>query len=441
MEISLTNEQRQVLGEQMLLSMKLLQMSAAELDDYLRELSLENPLLEASPPEERSERHLSEVRSAVTRSKTGEASLDETEYLRSASIYDSLAGSVREQINTARVPELMRSQLLWLAGELDERGYLPEDAGDLRVFGGSRQMYDNAVTVLQSFEPAGVGARSLSECLRIQLRRLGAEDGLTDRLCGTEYLERLARGQFNALSKELGVPVARLAQAKELISTLEPRPSNGFSDGEAVPYIVPDVEVVADGAQFIVRTADRYMPSYRVDGYYARMAADESLTAEEREYFTAKLAQAKWAVGCVDRRREMLTECAKALVSIQRDFFTDGKSALRPATMTELADSLGVHPSTVSRAVSGKYLRCKWGVFPLSRFFARELGPEGGTGGELLDAIKEIIAGEDVRSPLSDRAIAEKLASRGLVVSRRTVAKYRDEACIPSAPARRERQV
>lgn len=439
MELSLTNEQKQILGEQMLLSMKLLQMSAAELDEYLRELSLENPLLEVAPPKERSERALGEVRSSFSRPRSGEASLEDTEHLRAAFIYESLADSVREQIMAVRVPALMRSQLLWLAGELDERGYLPEEEGDVRAFGGSRQMYDNAVAILQSLEPAGVGARSLSECLVLQLRRSGDDDELTLKLCGAEYLERLARGQLNALSKELGVSVAALDEAKKRIASLEPRPSNGFNDGEAVPYVVPDVEIVFDGKKLTAQTADRYMPAYRVDGYYARMAADKDLTPEEREYFTAKLAQAKWAVGCVDRRREMLTECASALLDIQRDFFADCKSALRPVTMTELADILGVHPSTVSRAVSGKYLRCRWGVFPLSHFFLRELGADGGTGVELRGAIKELIGAEDKTRPLSDRVICERLAARGLNVSRRTVAKYRDEASIPSAPARRVR--
>lgn len=419
-------------------SMQLLSMSAQELDKYLSELAEENPLLEVTPPKESRERRLPAASSGYTR-RSSAMSLEDGESLRPGFIYESLADDLREQIAGLRVPEVIRRQLRYLCAELDARGYLPEDAGDLAVFGNSPEMYENAVKVLQSLEPAGVGARSLQECLCIQLRRKGIKEELPYAVC-REHLEKLARGQLNAIAKELRVSIGEVAEARSVIAALEPRPSNGYTDGKAVPYAVPDVEVSGEDGKLRALSADRYIPSCGVCDFYARMAESEGLTDEEREYFRAKLAQAKWAVSCVDRRRDTLVACAEAILERQRGFFEDGVSALSPMTMTELADTLGVHPSTVSRAVKGKYLSCKWGVYPMSHFFVRELnGPDSGTGRDVLAGIKELIAGEDAAKPLSDRELAERLTQRGLDVSRRTVAKYRDEAMIPSAPGRRER--
>lgn len=439
MELTITKEQRQVLGEQMHQAMQLLQMNAQELEAYLENLSQENPLLEVKPPQERAERSLGSVPVGYRRREVRTESAEDLELLRPVHNYESLTGSLQEQIAALRVPELMRRELDWLRGELDERGYLPEDPGDLRPFGGSRERYENAVVAFQSLEPAGVGARNLSECLCIQLRRLGVKDELPYRLCESG-LERLARGQLNAVAAELGTTVRKVSEAKELIASLSPRPSNGYTDGEDVPYVLPDVEVTQGNAGPEVAAADRYMPTYGVDAFYAEMSRRESLTEEEREYFRAKLAQARWAINCVDRRRSMLLECARAVAERQADFFRDGASPLRPLTMTEVAESLGVHPSTVSRAVKGKYLSCKWGVFPLAGFFVQELSGGENTGRDVLEGVKKLIAAEDPEHPLSDRDIAEALERSGLSVSRRTVAKYREAALIPSAPGRRVRR-
>ncbi len=219
-----------------------------------------------------------------------------------------------------RVPALIRRELRWLAGELDERGYLPQDAGDLLVFGGSRERYENAVKSLQSLEPAGVGARSLAEWLCIQLSRRGVQDRLPFRICES-YLDRLAKGQLNHIAKELGLKVEQVEEAKKLISSLEPYPANGYTDGKAVPYALPDVEVLPDGAGGFGVAADRYMPTFGIDAFYAQMAEREDLTEEERDYFSAKLSQAKWAINCVSRRRDMLTACTGRSSRVRRHFF------------------------------------------------------------------------------------------------------------------------
>lgn len=438
LEITLRKETRLVLGQQMQLSMKFLQMTSTELEAHLREMALENPLLEESPPKARLDRPL---RTTSTSSGTKSSTSDDgpKEFAPPAPDYETLSSSMHDQIVALRIPEMIRRELLYLEGEMDSRGYLPEDCGNISVFGDSWERYENAVKIFQSLEPPGVGARSLSECLCIQLDRKGCKDELVYKIC-SDYLDRIAKGQLNHISRELGVSISSISAARDVISALEPRPSNGFADGGDTPYVLPDIEIIKTEHGFDVATADRYMPSYGVDAYYASMAERPGLSEGERSYFSDKLRQARWAINCVERRRDTLLACAAAIVDAQLAFFLDGISPMQSLTMTELAEKLDVHPSTISRAVRGKFLLCRWGVYPLSHFFAQELaGSDGGTAQGALAVIKELIDAEDPAKPLSDRELSELLTERGFEVSRRTVAKYRDEAMIPSAPGRRVR--
>lgn len=431
MKIRLEKEQRTVLSHQMQQSMKLLQMNSHELETYINELSMENPVIEIRPPREHAP--VGEGRYSP------HAGTDPN--IISCTIEDkphnTLSEAVKEQINYMRIPELLRRELLWLAEEMDERGYLPEDERELYPFGGSAERYENAVKVFQSLDPAGVGARSLSECLLLQLRRCGEENEVAERIC-LEYLDRLAKGQFKYIAKELDVSVRRVEDAKTLISGLEPTPSNGYYGGRQTIYVRPDVEVVQDNNGLAVAPADRYMPTYGIDAFYLSMSQREDLSLEERTYFQEKLAQAKWAMNCIDHRASMLMACSRKILEVQHEFFTDGATPLKPLTMAELASSLGVHTSTVSRTVRGKYISCQWGVFCLTDFFKKDAVGENMTEDEVLQMIKELIAAEAPDSPLSDKAIAERLGENGVRISRRTVAKYRENAMIPSTTVRRK---
>lgn len=427
MEIKLRHEVRQVMGQQMQLSMQLLQMSVQELDAYLRELSLENPLLEELPPQQ-VYRPLAVSRGHVPADEEGEEPIPDEKR-------GTLREFIREQVLSLRVPELMRRELLYLTNEMDERGYLPGDCVELEVFAGERERCENAIRVFQSLEPAGVGARSLSECLVIQLHRMGCTDEVAYEVC-ERFLDRLAKGQTNRIAQELGVKEQRVLRAKELIAALSPTPSNGFAENDAPGYILPDLELTRTEDGFELTTSDRYLPSYRIDAFYAAMAEKPGLSDEEREYFTEKLRQATWAVRCVERRRDMLLACAGAIVEAQADFFSDGVSPIKPYTMSELAGRLGVHVSTVSRAIRGKHISCRFGVYPLADFFQRE-SSGGVTAQGVLEELRSLIENEDSAHPLSDRALAEALQQKGCDVSRRTVAKYRDQAGIPAASGRR----
>lgn len=426
MNLELRQETRQVLSQQMQQSMQLLQMSTQELDAYLRELAMENPMLEEAPPS------ASFISGAVRRTAPEDGEREDV-------IPDERRGTlreyVREQVLGLRVPELMRRELLYLCNEMDERGYLPEDCAELELFSHEPERCRNAVLVFQSLEPPGVGARNLGECLEIQLRRMESDDEVAYALC-ERYLEPLAKGRTNQIARELGVSEERVLRARALISTLSPRPSNGFAEKDAPGYILPDVVITQTESGLEISTAEKYLPSFRIDGFYASLMGDPGLNSEEKTYLSEKFRQASWALRCVERRREMLLGCTRAILEVQKDFFTCSRATIKPYTMTELADSLGVNVSTVSRAVRGKYLSCESGTYPMSYFFQRE-SASGSTGGGVLNALMAIIAEEDKAHPLSDRVIAERMAADGFSVSRRTVAKYREEAGIPPASARR----
>lgn len=432
MSMKLTNEQKTVLSHQMQQSMKLLQMNSHELEAYINELSMENPLIEIKPPRERMQ--------GGERPHSPHAASDPNVVSRTIADkpHNTLSESVKEQINYLRIPELLRHELRWLVEELDERGYLPERETALYPFGDSAERYENAVKVFQSLEPAGVGARNLGECLLIQLKRREAGDAVAEKIC-LKYLDRLAKGQLKYIAAKLNVTVRRVEQARTLISELEPNPSNGYYGGGQTVYVRPDVEIVHDNNGLAVALADRYMPTYGIDSFYLDMSQREDLSPEERTYFKEKLTQAKWAMSCIDRRASMLMACAERILEVQKDFFSDGVSPLKPLTMVELASSLGVHTSTVSRTVRSKYVSCRWGVFCLADFFRQDAAGDDMTEDGVLQMIKTMIGEEDPSSPLSDKAIAEKLSEKGVSISRRTVAKYRENAMIPSTAVRRKR--
>ena len=426
MELSLKHETKLVIGQKMYQSMNFLQMGLEELDACLMQLSMENPLLEATPPAVEPSSSIMKPYAGKARTRNGN-SLGLPIPERSKR---TLRSALDEQLISMRLPEKLERAVRFLIINLDERGYL---SSDINL---SETIFTEALTVLQSMDPMGVGARSLNECLRIQLLRLGLGDSLAEKIC-SNHLEHLAKNHIHHIAKTLNISELEVIEAKKLICSLNPIPSNGFDSGECTVWITPDVEIRFEEGKPKLLYMDMYMPSYGVNKYYAEMLDRSDISDEERNYLREKLSQAQWALGCVKRRRDTLLSCAGAIAEEQREFFENISSPLRPCTMTDLAQRMGVHPSTVSRTVKGKYISCCRGVFPMSSFFVREVCGE--TSGEILQIILSIISEEDPKRPLSDNTICQLLSSRGYDIARRTVAKYRDLANIPPATGRKQR--
>lgn len=443
MRLQIQEEQKQIQRQQINIFMKILELSASELECFLSEAAQENPLLEANMPERECEfawtgRIASEPKGGVKRA-------DNVEAESSADNGESLEEYLSEQIAALHLEAEIEQALRFLAGNLDERGYLIVSEEKLHVAWGSER-FNYLLSLLQGLEPAGVGARNLAECLTLQLQRQGERDPLMYQLV-ENYMEQLGRGQIKYVAQELRVRATQVEQAKKKLVGLTPKPGNGFGKtGMGMGCILPDVEVVYEGKNEELRliAAEQYLPNYTVSSYYASLLQNECLNTEEREYFQGKLRAARWIIECVDRRRTMLLRCARIIMQAQSPFFKNGKQPLHPLSVQELSEQLSVHPSTVYRVMKGKYIACRYGTYPFSDFLVhftvRETAEGRMVGKEqIVYRMRMLIHEEKKSNPLSDQAIADQLCREGITISRRTVSKYREEALLPAATARRER--
>lgn len=433
MELILREETKLVIGQRMYQSLNFLQMGAEELDECLNEMCMENPLLEKMPPKEQPNVKIRYSMSSGRIRKQNEFSdLPIPEKCRR-----TLRSALIDQTMTLDISEEQSKAVNFVIINLDKRGYFPAELRQSKVWKKAPAMFEEALKIVRSLEPAGVGAESLSDCLCVQLERFGLGDTPAYTIC-SKYIDHLLKNHINHIAKAMGVPETEIIAAKKVIAELTPIPSNGFDNGEDISFAIPDVEIEVDGDEIILTSCDRYMPSYQINSFYSEMANNEDLSETDREYFRSRMSEAKWALNCVERRQSTLLRCAAEIAEEQKAFFSDGVSAIHPCSMRDIADRLGIHQSTVSRTVKGKYISCRWGVFPMSKFFANEVCGE--TQDDILTQIKKIIDREDPKKPLSDSAICKKLADRGYDIARRTVAKYRDLAMIPPATGRKVRE-
>jgi RNA polymerase sigma-54 factor len=431
-DLELRGEQKQIASQRMYQQMRVLALGGIELSAYLEALALENPLLDAEPPQALYRPF--ELRTA--------AAADEETLYRAAEQCAARRGQrleeyLTEQIDLTDEPDEVRTAARLLTASLDHRGWLAEtEEPDSRWPAG---LFARALALLQSLDPPGIGARSLSECLLLQLRRAGEpDDALACRLA-RDWMDALAHGQIARAARGLGVTAAEVERARARLAQLTPKPANGFPGAEEPAAVIPDVELIPGETGLIAVAADRYYPAFSVNGYYAGLLGSTALRAEERLYIRDRLAAAQWALACVERRRTLLVACAQAAADRQHGFFSDPGRPLLPLSVREEAAALGVHPSTVYRVLQGKYLACAHGVYPLAHFYARPApnAPNGAARDSLVRRLTALIAAEDPTQPLNDEALAARLAAEGFAAARRTVAKYREDAGIPAAAVRR----
>jgi RNA polymerase sigma-54 factor len=315
-------------------------------------------------------------------------------------------------------------------GSLDKDGYLPIQVEELAFLANTWPdvaIVDRVLARIQDFDPPGVAARTLSECLLIQLRQLGMDgDSLPARIV-REFLLMLESRRFDRLARELGVSIEQIAEATKVISVLEPKPGRDFSDTDT-RYVTPDVYVHKVGEEYVVTLNEEGLPRLRVSSFYRRMLGQNG-SPEARGYIQEKMRAAAWLIKSIHQRQRTLYMVTSSIVKFQREFLEHGVSHLRPLVLKDVANDIGMHESTVSRATAGKYVHTPQGTFELKYFFTSSL--RGGQGAEVSaesvkEKIREIIAKEDARKPLSDQYIAEMLGKEQIDIARRTVAKYRE---------------
>ncbi len=327
----------------------------------------------------------------------------------------------------------------YIIDELDRDGRvhdsLEEIARALRV---DVDVVERALKLVQSLEPAGIGARTVEECLILQLERKGLGDTLAVRVV-EECFEELKACKYDQIRRRLGTTTEELREAINEISKLDPRPRTDPTVKDP-GYITPDLVVEEIDGEYVVYLNDQDVPRVRINPTYREILGTEP-GSEEREFITKKLKAARWIVQSIENRRRTMVRVTESIVRAQDQFFEKGVSALKPLTLQQIADDVSMHESTVSRVTRGKYVQTPRGTFELKYFFSS--GIRTRTGEEVAskavrDAMKEIISREDKKKPLSDQKIAEELKRRGFTISRRAVAKYRDQMKILRAGLRKE---
>jgi len=327
-----------------------------------------------------------------------------------------------------------------LIGNTDDNGYLQISLEDAAFEAGAAvETVEKTLRKMQDFEPAGVLARDLSECLLIQLRLLGLESSPAAAIVA-HHLPLLEAKRFDKLAKELRLRSDEVSEAVNLIASLEPKPGRDYTSQD-VRYVVPDVFVEKMDGEYVITLNDDGMPRLRVSNAYRRLLIDQDGSSEAKSYIREKLSAAQWLIRSIHQRQSTLFKVTTSIVRFQRDFLDHGVKALRPLVLKDVANDIGMHESTVSRATANKYVHTPQGTLELKYFFTssiRSSDGEGVSAESVKEQIRGIIESEDPRRPYSDQHIAQVLASNHIEIARRTVAKYREIMGILPSSKRRE---
>jgi RNA polymerase sigma-54 factor len=316
-----------------------------------------------------------------------------------------------------------------IIGNIDTRGYLAVTDEELTQSTGSEpEKIREMIALIQTFDPIGVAARDLRECLLIQLRRLRKTDELVEKIIQS-HLDDLGKKKYPEIARALRTNVDEIQKAANMISTLDPQPGRAYSS-DLNPYIAPDVYVQKVGEEYVVLMNDREVPHLRISNTYKDLLAQRDGAADVRSYVREKIRAGKFIIKSIHQRQQTIRNISEQIVRLQKEFFDQGPSALKPLTMAEVAKLISVHETTVSRAIANKYMQTPHGLFEMKYFFTSGYQTANGetmSSTSVKKAITEIIAKESPSKPLSDQEILEALKDHGIPIARRTVAKYREE--------------
>lgn len=412
-------------------SLHMLSLPALELNEYVKELAQENPLLEI---EERAGSFAYGVR---TGGRPGNAGYDPLHGAPDTSGL-SLERQLLRQLRELALPPALFRVAAYMAGNVTESGYLDVAIDDVcAALGVKPQTAEAALDRLQSLDPPGVGARNLRECLLLQIdrdpRRAPFAREVADR-----FLPQVARGELEKVASTLGTTKAHVREALAYIRALNPRPGLSASP-EPPAYIVPDAIVVAQPEGFAVVMNPAGIPKLSVNNAYCRLL-ERADAPGASSFLRDRLKSAQWIVRCMHMRQRTLAQVVYAIMDEQQPFLREGVSGLKPLTMSDIAYKLGVHESTVSRAVRGKTVLTPEGAYPLKFFFSASVSLSDGGAMAATSVklrLKRLIEAENKSRPYSDGQLADALAAEGVRISRRTVAKYRDELRIANASRRK----
>jgi RNA polymerase sigma-54 factor len=351
----------------------------------------------------------------------------------------SLADHLSWQLSLSTCSEAVREACSSIIGNLNEDGYLTASLEEMAQSGGhALEDAQQALTLVQEFDPLGVAARDLRECLLIQLRTLTPENTLATRIV-SEHLKQLQNKQYREIARALDRPITAVERAVELIRKLDPRPGQRYNSTQP-RLIEPDLAIVKAGDGYQITMNEEGLPQLRLSHHYRRLMREDGTSREVRNYVKERFTSAIQLIKNIEQRKHTIIRVCEAIVRRQREFLDRGIEALRPMMIKEVAEEVGVHPSTVSRAVANKYVHTPQGVYELRFFFTESVqGPSGGSTSliNLKRLVKKMIDEEDSARPLTDEQLTQRLREAGFNVTRRTVAKYREDMRIASTHQRR----
>ncbi|HSY10436.1 MAG TPA: RNA polymerase factor sigma-54 [Candidatus Dormibacteraeota bacterium] len=350
-------------------------------------------------------------------------------------MFDSLTAETslaQNMLDQAREVDLNAEQRIIaeiIIGNIDDYGYLKATVEELAASTSlPAEKISSVLKVIQSFDPPGIGALDLRECLMLQLERAGKTDSLEYRIV-RDYMDALGKRRIPEIARGTGCEIEEVQTALGRIGRLEPRPGRAFLP-DTDQYILPEVFVQKVGDNFTVATNDEHIPHLRISNVYRDLMSAGENNVEVKNYIREKIRAGKFLIKSLHQRQQTILNIAKEIVKRQREFFEKGVAHLKPMTMAQVADVVGVHETTVSRAVSSKYMQTPQGVFEMKFFFTAGLQTTTGNGvsnTSVKDMIAEIFKSEDSAKPLSDQEVVKMLCEKGITIARRTVAKYRDE--------------
>src|SRR5205809_123323 len=353
---------------------------------------------------------------------------------------ETLQQHLMGQLNQTALAANDRKAAEIIVGNIDDNGFLQSTPEEMSLTSGiPKEDFEKMLALIQSFYPPGVGARDLRECLLIQLQRDGKQNSLEYKIL-SEHMEDLGKRRFPEIARRMGISVEEVQKYANNIARLNPRPGQVFA---AAPqnYVLPDVTVEKVDGDYQIILNNEQIPHLRISNIYKDIIAQDNNGSEVKDYIRDKIRSGKFLIRSIHQRQQTISNIAHQIVSRQRDFFEHGPSHLKPMTMGEIADAVGVHETTVSRAVSGKYMETPQGIFDMKYFFTP--GYQTATGESMSntsvkEAILDLVKHENGNAPLSDQEIVEILGERGIPIARRTVAKYRTELDILPSHMRRK---